>query len=92
MRAGSLPAGVVPLLTTEQAAEYLAISPATLQTYRTRGGGPVATMVARHVRYRIEDLDAWTTRQDRTPVPVVRTSPRSKSKPAAPAAGLRSVS
>lgn len=74
----TLPAGVSPLLTTEQAAEYLAIAPSSLQTYRTRGGGPVATMVGRCVRYRLSDLDAWTRREERTPVPEVRRSPRAK--------------
>ncbi len=64
-----LPAGVTPLLTQEQAAAYLQISPTTLKTYRTRGGGPVATLAGRAVRYRLEDLDAWTTRESRTPVP-----------------------
>lgn len=88
MSAVELPAGVTPLLTTEQAAAYLAVARSSLETYRTRGGGPVATKVGRSVRYRIEDLDAWTTREERTPVPVVPRSNRS-AKPGRP--GLRSV-
>ncbi len=87
MTAVDLPEGVSPLLTTVQAATYLAISPSSLETYRTRGGGPVATKVGRSVRYRLSDLDAWTVREERTPVPEVRRSNR-----AGKSAALRSVS
>lgn len=48
------------LLTTDQAAEYLSISPVTLRTWRCRGGGPAFVKIsARSVRYRIADLQAW---------------------------------
>lgn len=50
-----------PLLTIEQAAEYLAIPKATLYTWRTRraGFGPRAVKLGKHLRYRRSDLDAW---------------------------------
>ncbi|WP_442866909.1 helix-turn-helix transcriptional regulator [Actinomyces sp. B33] len=48
------------LLSTEQAGEYLAVSPDTLRTWRCRGRGPAYVAVsARNVRYRVEDLRAW---------------------------------
>ena len=47
------------LLTTEQAAEKLGLKPDTLQTYRTRGGGPRFRKIGRWVRYTPEDLQAW---------------------------------
>lgn len=63
----------VRLLTTDQAALYLGVASSSLRTYRTRGGGPVATVVGRRsVRYRVRDLDAWTSTEARTQVPEVR--------------------
>jgi predicted DNA-binding transcriptional regulator AlpA len=51
------------LLTTEQAATILTLSPATLSTLRCRGGGPpfIKIGASRHgrVRYREADLLAW---------------------------------
>lgn len=46
-------------LPTPEAAEYLGLSPATLETLRTRGGGPPFVKLGRRVVYRREDLDAW---------------------------------
>lgn len=48
------------LLTTEQAGEYLAVSPETLRTWRCRGRGPAFVSIsARSVRYRVSDLKTW---------------------------------
>ncbi len=47
------------VMTTPIAAEYLGLSPATLETQRVRGGGPVFVKLGRRVVYRREDLDAW---------------------------------
>lgn len=48
------------LLTTEQAGEFLAVSPETLRTWRCRGRGPAFVVISgRSVRYRVEDLKAW---------------------------------
>ncbi len=46
-------------LSTIAAAEYLSLSPATLETLRTRGGGPPFVKLGRRVVYRREDLEAW---------------------------------
>jgi hypothetical protein len=50
-------------LTTEQAAEYLSLSPYLLAVWRKRGGGPryLKTAPGRNgaVRYHRPDLDAW---------------------------------
>ena len=47
------------VLPTEQAAEYLGLSPKTLETLRTRGGGPPFLKLGRRVVYRKTDLDNW---------------------------------
>lgn len=48
------------LLNTEQAGEFLAVSPETLRTWRCRGRGPAYVFISgRSVRYRVEDLKAW---------------------------------
>jgi len=47
-------------LTTKQAAEYLGLSPRTLERMRRNGGGPVYRKHGRHVLYHINDLDAWS--------------------------------
>jgi predicted DNA-binding transcriptional regulator AlpA len=52
-------AGDSGALPTPAAAEYLALSPATLETLRCRGGGPPFVKLGRRVVYRREDLDAW---------------------------------
>ncbi|MEM7480301.1 MAG: helix-turn-helix domain-containing protein [Acidobacteriota bacterium] len=46
-------------LPTPLAAEYLGLAPATLETLRSRGGGPPFVKLGRRVVYRREDLDVW---------------------------------
>jgi excisionase family DNA binding protein len=53
------------LLTQDEAAEYLRVSPRTLQRWRTEAGtGPPWHRAGRRVVYRQRDLDAWLE-QDR---------------------------
>ena len=48
------------LLLTEQAAQYLKLSPSTLAKLRLSGNGPQFLRLAgRSIRYRRSDLDAW---------------------------------
>lgn len=49
------------LLTTKEAAERLGMSPATLETWRSRGYGglPYVQVTPKTIRYRDEDLRAW---------------------------------
>ncbi|CUS43540.1 hypothetical protein MGWOODY_Smn3474 [hydrothermal vent metagenome] len=54
--------GGTPFLTPEQAAYYLGLSVRTLQGYRSDGSGPRYRRHSRHVRYHIDDLDAWSQR------------------------------
>lgn len=57
---GDAPAGSDHVvLTTDQAATYLGLSPTTLETLRTRGGGPPFVKLGRRVVYRSEDLATW---------------------------------
>ena len=46
-------------LDTPLAATYLGLSPATLETLRSRGGGPRFSKLGRRVVYQREELDAW---------------------------------
>jgi hypothetical protein len=50
---------------TPLAADYLGLSPATLETLRTRGGGPPFSKLGRRVVYAREDLDAWLVERKR---------------------------
>lgn len=47
------------LLTTEQAAEWLTVTPAALRAWRTRGGGPAWIKLGQLVRYDVADLRDW---------------------------------
>jgi hypothetical protein len=51
-----------PFLSPEQAAHYLGLSTRTLQAHRTARTGPRFRRHCRHVRYHIDDLDAWSKR------------------------------
>jgi predicted DNA-binding transcriptional regulator AlpA len=59
-----------PLLDTDACAAWLGISPTTLRTWRTRGGGPPAITVGRAVRYDQLQVQAWLDSNTET-----RTSP-----------------
>lgn len=49
-----------PFLSPEQAAHYLGVSVRTLQEHRSGGTGPRFRRHCRHVRYHIDDLNAWS--------------------------------
>ena len=46
-------------LTNDEAAEYLRLSPRTLEKQRVLGGGPRFRKFGRRVMYAVADLDAW---------------------------------
>jgi predicted DNA-binding transcriptional regulator AlpA len=48
-----------PLLTVEESAGVLRVSPHTLDKWRTYGGGPRYTRVGRRIRYRSSDLSQF---------------------------------
>ncbi len=50
---------VPSVMNTDEAAEYLKVSTQFLEIARHRGGGPRYVKLARMVRYRRVDLDAW---------------------------------
>lgn len=75
-----------PFLTTSQAAAYLGLKPSTLETWRTRRGGPYGPPFSRlgasrgrggRVVYSRADLDAWAGAQ--------RVRPRAAGGPPKPA-------
>ena len=47
------------LLDTRAAAEYLCLSPRTLEKWRSTGVGPAYCRIGGGVRYRVADLDAF---------------------------------
>lgn len=51
--------GTTKLLTTAQAADWLGLSPRTLERYRVTGEGPKFRKIGRWVRYTEADLEAW---------------------------------
>lgn len=56
----TLPSGLAPALDTKQAALYVGLALATLETMRNRGGGPRYLKYSRNkVAYRQHDLDEW---------------------------------
>ncbi|MFC3396374.1 MULTISPECIES: helix-turn-helix domain-containing protein [Enterobacterales] len=46
-------------LTNDEAAEYLRLSPRTLEKQRVIGGGPRFRKFGRRVMYAVSDLDIW---------------------------------
>ncbi|MBW2600193.1 MAG: helix-turn-helix domain-containing protein [Deltaproteobacteria bacterium] len=53
------------LLRTTDVAKLLSISKATLETWRSRGGGPAFVKYDRAVRYRKEDIDRFISERIR---------------------------
>ena len=53
------PAATSRYLTNDEAAEYLRLSPRTLEKQRVIGGGPRFRKFGRRVMYAVTDLDAW---------------------------------
>lgn len=60
--------GKVPFVDTEAAARYLALSPHSLECYRSLGGGPPFNKFGKFVRYAVADIEAWAQqrRHERT--------------------------
>lgn len=52
-----------PYLTTEQVSEYLTVPVSTLYQWRSRGRGPRAAKVGRHLRWKLADVDRWVDDQ-----------------------------
>lgn len=48
-----------PSLTTQQAAEFLAVAPKTLVTWRCKGRGPIYSKLGRSVIYDPDDLASF---------------------------------
>jgi len=46
-------------LDNKQAADFLKISPRTLEKHRVKGGGPRFRKLGRRVVYAVADLEAW---------------------------------
>lgn len=54
------------VLDTRAAADFLSVSPRTLEGMRVRGGGPRFAKVGGSVRYRIASLEEYLQHQERT--------------------------
>ncbi len=52
-------------MTTTRVAEYLGLSPRTLESYRSRGGGPAFHAFGGAVRYLVSDVLKWATARRR---------------------------
>jgi excisionase family DNA binding protein len=51
------------LLGPEFVSEYLGVPVTTIYQWRTKGTGPRAIKIGRHLRYRREDVEAWVESQ-----------------------------
>ena len=60
--------GPSQLLTTNEAAAYLKVSPRTLDNWRSLGAGPEFIKVGALVRYREADIEAYLVRQTQSSV------------------------
>jgi hypothetical protein len=69
VRNPTVPAGRSPLLDTHQAAAYLGVPRQTLALWRSVNGrgGPAFVKIGRHIKYKVEDLDAFIDSQRITP-------------------------
>lgn len=47
------------LATVEEVSDYLGVPIDTLYVWRSRGKGPRAGKVGKHLRYRWDDVEAW---------------------------------
>lgn len=57
--AAATPAQPQRYLTNDEAADYLRLSPRTLEKQRVIGNGPKFRKFGRRVMYAVADLDAW---------------------------------
>jgi hypothetical protein len=57
------PAGPPGRMTTEPAADFLGVAPATLRYWRHAGIGPASYRLGSKVFYDLVDLDAWAAEQ-----------------------------
>lgn len=63
------PTPLEPLLTSQQAADYLNVPLSTWYYLRSQGDShPPAIRVGKHLRYRKSDLDVWLDSQTERPV------------------------
>jgi len=53
------------VLNTRGAADFLGVSPRTLEGFRVRGGGPHFVKIGGAVRYRLTSLEAYLQEQER---------------------------
>lgn len=65
-------------LSNDEAAEFLKLSPRTLEKQRVVGGGPKFRKFGRRVVYAIEDLESWANARscDTTSDPAYRAAAR----------------
>jgi excisionase family DNA binding protein len=54
-----MPVRKQPLATSDDVAEYLVVSPRTLDDWASRGTGPVFARVGGQRRYRWQDVENW---------------------------------
>lgn len=52
-----------PLMTIDEAAEYIGRSPDTLRKWRAERHGPPAAKIGRRLAYRRSEIDAWIDAQ-----------------------------
>jgi Helix-turn-helix domain len=61
--------GKIPFVDTAAAARYLALSPHSLECYRSLGGGPPFYKFGKFVRYAVSDLESWAAERRHVTTP-----------------------
>lgn len=61
---GQPAAGLDPLLSADELAEYLGRPVGTLWAWRKRGHGPKALRIGGRLAYRVSDVNAWLAAQE----------------------------
>ncbi len=60
------------LLSPESLSEYLGVPLQTVYGWNSKGTGPKRCVIGRHVRYRIEDVEAWLRTRESSAAPAAR--------------------
>ncbi len=63
-------------MTTDEAASYLGLSPATMRQWRSQGRGPAYLKNGSRVTYLVHDLDAWRDANRVKTVEALESEPR----------------
>ena len=75
-----MPVARAPLMNETEAASRLGVAPKTLERWRSTGAGPLFVRIgSRHVRYTVEDIEAWIASRRRASLAECAPEPQTAS-------------